>query len=92
MPIVTGGFGNVCSDGMWVTQVCSCIHKARLAEAFAMTELEPDDVLDVVTAHDWWCAIYGSECCNCAPRIVIQTIGGEIRIDEDGDLVTGKMN
>ncbi len=57
-----------------------------------MMELEPDDVLDVVTAHDWWCAIYGGDCCGCSPRIVIQTRGGELRIDEDGYLVAEKMN
>ncbi len=57
-----------------------------------MMELEPDDVLDVITAHDSTCPIYSDNCCDCSPRIIIQTTGGELRIDEDGEFVTGKMN
>ena len=72
--------------------MCSCVHKQRIVEVFAMLELEPDDILDVFTAHDTFCPIYGDGCCAFAPRIVIQTTGGEVRVDEDGYLVTEKMN
>ena len=92
MPIVTGGFGNVCSDGMWVTQVCSCIHKARITAVQLLLDLSDDEIVEKWVAHDHDCQIYGGSCCNCSPRIVLLTVAGEIAIDENGALVPERMN
>ena len=93
MPIVTGGFGNVCSDGTWgIADVCSCIHKARITAAQLFLDLSDDEIVEKVVAHDSTCEIYGGSCCNCEPRIVLLTVSGEIAIDENGSLVTERMN
>lgn len=72
--------------------MCSCHHKIRIAVAQRVLELADDELIEIFTAHDETCSRVGGECCDCAPRIIIRTAGGEICIDEDGVIATERMN
>ena len=55
-------------------------------------ELERDDVIELHTAHDLHCGLYYERCCDCRPRISLQTKAGAIEIDEDGVLRALNLN
>jgi hypothetical protein len=55
-------------------------------------DLERDDVLEVLTAHDSHCGLYTGGCCDCRPRLSLKTKGGTLQIDEDGELRALNLN
>jgi hypothetical protein len=57
-----------------------------------LMDLERDDVIEVLTAHDSHCQIYEGECCDCQPRLSLKTRGGTLQIDEDGELIALNPN
>lgn len=72
--------------------MCTCNHKHRLAVALARLDLEPDDVRYLTSAHDEYCGLYHDECCDCHPRLTLETKGGEIIIGEDGEIKVMNLN
>jgi len=72
--------------------MCTCEHKHRLAAALEVMDLERDDVLEVLTAHDDDCGRYEERCCSCRPRISLKTTAGAIQIDPDGALRILNLN
>ena len=55
-------------------------------------DMERDDVLECLVAHDDYCARYEEMCCSCRPRISLQTKAGAIEIDADGELKILSLN
>ena len=72
--------------------MCTCHHKHRIAEVQFALDLDDDEITQTFVAHDSGCPIYTGTCCACSPRIIIQTPGGEICIDETGHLATERMH
>ncbi len=72
--------------------MCTCIHKHRITAVQLLLDISDDEIVEKWVAHDHDCDIYGAQCCNCQPRIVLLTTGGEIAIDETGSLATERMN
>ena len=72
--------------------MCDCVHKERIAAAQLLLDLDDDEIVEKWVAHDETCEIYVGSCCNCQPRSVLLTVGGEIAIDETGSLVSSRMN
>ncbi len=72
--------------------MCTCHHKHLLAATLMALDMERDDVIDVHTAHDRICSIFDGVCCNCEPRLTLQTKGGRLVIDEDGELHASCLN
>ncbi len=69
-----------------------CNDKRVLAEALDLMDMERDDILECLTAHDDDCGRYEERCCSCRPRISLETTGGTIQIDPDGVLRALKLN
>jgi hypothetical protein len=72
--------------------MCTCHYKQRLADTLAMLELQEDDVVHLISAHDEYCGVYADACCDCHPRLCIQTRGGEITVSEDGQVTMQSLN
>jgi hypothetical protein len=46
----------------------------------------------LISAHDECCGVYADACCDCHPRLCIQTRGGEITVSEDGQVTMQSLN
>ena len=69
-----------------------CNDKKALFAALASLELEREDILDCTTAHDPDCGRYSERCCDCEPRISLETKAGTIEIGLDGELKIKCLN
>ena len=67
--------------------MCGCIHKLLIDRALVMLELA-DFEEEAIVAHDDTCGRHIDVCCDCRPRIVLETYGQDIRITEDGRVMT----
>ena len=69
-----------------------CNDKRALAEALELMDMDRDDVLDCVTAHDDYCARCEGMCCSCRPRLSLKTKAGAIEINADRKLKILSLN
>ncbi len=67
--------------------MCDCNHKRLIAQAQVHLDLA-DWEMETITAHDTGCGLHRDECCDCEPRIILVAHGQEIRIHENGRLMT----
>ena len=67
--------------------VCDCNHLRIVAETMKQLEMTQDDLIEWTAAHDLSCSAHeNSACCNCNPRISMTTIGGDVLIEETGEV------
>jgi len=73
--------------------MCTCHYKLIIEAALSEMDMEPDEIGETHIAHDVHCAVFRDEkaCCNCRPRISLQTKGGEVLVTEEGEIKSMSM-